>query len=191
VRHGAEHVGNRLSPARPSVISSETKTTPRTVSLVVRTRSAGRQQWRDRIAGGQAWNDPAAALRPARRADAPTSSSGTPSCSRRREEALRCSSRTTRRSRSPTCSCLGGGSGDGVFAISVTPLVLEIKPSTDTRNLLHGPVAFWPSYLAYPYVPVHRAGLGQPPRDGRPHPCSRPGRTALACLLQRGLGDGI
>ena len=38
---------------------------------------------------------------------------------------------------------------DGVFAISITLLVLEIKPPADDRNLLHGLLALWPSYLAY------------------------------------------
>ena len=38
---------------------------------------------------------------------------------------------------------------DGVFAISITLLVLEIKPPTDDENLLHGLLALWPSYLAY------------------------------------------
>jgi uncharacterized membrane protein len=38
---------------------------------------------------------------------------------------------------------------DAVFAITITLLVLEIKPPTDDRNLLHGLVALWPSYLAY------------------------------------------
>jgi uncharacterized membrane protein len=38
---------------------------------------------------------------------------------------------------------------DGVFAITITLLVLEIKRPTDDRNLLHGLVALWPSYLAY------------------------------------------
>ena len=38
---------------------------------------------------------------------------------------------------------------DGVFAISITLLVLEIRPPTDTRNLLHGLIDLWPSYLAY------------------------------------------
>jgi uncharacterized membrane protein len=38
---------------------------------------------------------------------------------------------------------------DGVFAITITLLVLEISPPTDDRNLLHGLVALWPSYLAY------------------------------------------
>jgi uncharacterized membrane protein len=36
-----------------------------------------------------------------------------------------------------------------VFAITVTLLVLEIRPPTDYTNLLHGLVALWPSYLAY------------------------------------------
>ena len=38
---------------------------------------------------------------------------------------------------------------DGVFAITITLLVLEIDPPTDGENLLHGLVALWPSYLAY------------------------------------------
>jgi uncharacterized membrane protein len=39
---------------------------------------------------------------------------------------------------------------DGVFAITITLLVLEIRPPTDYRDLLHGLLALWPSYLAYP-----------------------------------------
>ena len=38
---------------------------------------------------------------------------------------------------------------DAVFAITITLLVLEIRPPTDDRNLLHGLLALWPSYLAY------------------------------------------
>src|SRR5438093_12870429 len=38
---------------------------------------------------------------------------------------------------------------DAVFAITITLLILEIRPPTDDRNLLHGLVALWPSYLAY------------------------------------------
>src|SRR5258705_4760465 len=38
---------------------------------------------------------------------------------------------------------------DAVFAITITLLVLEIRPPTDYNNLLHGLVALWPSYLAY------------------------------------------
>jgi uncharacterized membrane protein len=38
---------------------------------------------------------------------------------------------------------------DGVFAISITLLVLEIKPPTDEADLLHGLLELWPSYLAY------------------------------------------
>jgi uncharacterized membrane protein len=38
---------------------------------------------------------------------------------------------------------------DAVFAITITLLVLEIRPPTDYTNLLHGLVALWPSYLAY------------------------------------------
>src|SRR5436190_9149423 len=36
---------------------------------------------------------------------------------------------------------------DGVFAISITLLVLEIRPPADYENLLHGLLALWPSYL--------------------------------------------
>jgi TMEM175 potassium channel family protein len=38
---------------------------------------------------------------------------------------------------------------DAVIAIAVTLLVLEIRPPRDTRHLLHGLVALWPSYLSY------------------------------------------
>ena len=38
---------------------------------------------------------------------------------------------------------------DGVFAISITLLVLEIKPPGDNTRLLHGLLELWPSYLAY------------------------------------------
>jgi uncharacterized membrane protein len=38
---------------------------------------------------------------------------------------------------------------DGVFAITITLLVLEIRPPTDYKNLLHSLVELWPSYLAY------------------------------------------
>jgi uncharacterized membrane protein len=38
---------------------------------------------------------------------------------------------------------------DAVFAITITLLVLEIRPPADDENLLHGLVELWPSYLAY------------------------------------------
>ena len=38
---------------------------------------------------------------------------------------------------------------DGVIAIAITLLVLEIRPPEDTRHLLRGLLALWPSYLAY------------------------------------------
>jgi len=38
---------------------------------------------------------------------------------------------------------------DGVFAISITLLILEIKPPSDYGHLLHGLAVLWPSYLAY------------------------------------------
>ena len=38
---------------------------------------------------------------------------------------------------------------DAVFAITVTLLVLNIRPPADYTNLLHGLVALWPSYIAY------------------------------------------
>ncbi|CAG7645505.1 conserved membrane hypothetical protein [Actinacidiphila bryophytorum] len=38
---------------------------------------------------------------------------------------------------------------DGVIAIAVILLVLEIHPPPDTRRLLHGLAELWPSYLAY------------------------------------------
>ena len=38
---------------------------------------------------------------------------------------------------------------DGVFAITITLLVLEIRPPTGGASLVHGLLALWPSYLAY------------------------------------------
>jgi TMEM175 potassium channel family protein len=38
---------------------------------------------------------------------------------------------------------------DAVFAITITLLVLEIRPPTHYSNLLHDLLALWPSYLAY------------------------------------------
>jgi uncharacterized membrane protein len=38
---------------------------------------------------------------------------------------------------------------DGVIAIAVTLLVLEIRPPQDSQHLLQGLVALWPSYLIY------------------------------------------
>lgn len=38
---------------------------------------------------------------------------------------------------------------DGVFAIAITLLVLEIRTPTDYKNLLRGLATLWPSYLAY------------------------------------------
>jgi uncharacterized membrane protein len=36
--------------------------------------------------------------------------------------------------------------GDGVIAIAVTLLVLEIKPPEHSAHLLHGLLKLWPSY---------------------------------------------
>jgi len=38
---------------------------------------------------------------------------------------------------------------DGVFAIAITLLILEIRPPAEYGNLLHELAALWPSYLAY------------------------------------------
>jgi uncharacterized membrane protein len=38
---------------------------------------------------------------------------------------------------------------DAVMAIAVTLLVLEIRPPEDTRHLLQGLAALWPSYVTY------------------------------------------
>jgi uncharacterized membrane protein len=38
---------------------------------------------------------------------------------------------------------------DAIIAIAVTLLVLEIRPPQDTRHLLHGLAALWPSYVSY------------------------------------------
>ena len=39
------------------------------------------------------------------------------------------------------------GFSDGVFAITITLLILEIEPPDD-EDLLHGLLELWPSYLA-------------------------------------------
>jgi Endosomal/lysosomal potassium channel TMEM175 len=41
------------------------------------------------------------------------------------------------------------GFSDAVFAITITLLILEIRPPTGDESLLHGLVALWPSYLGY------------------------------------------
>jgi uncharacterized membrane protein len=38
---------------------------------------------------------------------------------------------------------------DGVFAITITLLILEIRPPANDEDLLNGLLALWPSYLAY------------------------------------------
>ena len=38
---------------------------------------------------------------------------------------------------------------DAVFAITITLLILEIRPPKDYTNLLHSLAVLWPSYLAY------------------------------------------
>jgi uncharacterized membrane protein len=38
---------------------------------------------------------------------------------------------------------------DGVIAIAVTLLVLDLHPPPDGRHLLHGLLALWPSYVSY------------------------------------------
>ena len=43
---------------------------------------------------------------------------------------------------------------DGVFAITITLLVLEIRPPTGDESLLHGVAALWPSYLSYAVLGV-------------------------------------
>jgi uncharacterized membrane protein len=41
---------------------------------------------------------------------------------------------------------------DGVFAIAITVLVLEIHPPQDTHHLGHSLATLWPSYLAYAFT---------------------------------------
>jgi uncharacterized membrane protein len=38
---------------------------------------------------------------------------------------------------------------DGVFAVAITLLVLDLRPPEDTRDLGHALAQLWPSYLAY------------------------------------------
>jgi TMEM175 potassium channel family protein len=47
---------------------------------------------------------------------------------------------------------------DAVFAIAVTLLVLDIRPPEDTRHLLHGLAALWPSYDGHRVPALRRRG---------------------------------
>ena len=38
---------------------------------------------------------------------------------------------------------------DGVIAIAVTLLVLNLRPPDDTQHFVHGLIALWPSYVSY------------------------------------------
>ena len=52
--------------------------------------------------------------------------------------------------------------GDGVFAIAITLLVLEIAvPAVSGTELLHGLAEQWPAYLAYGHeLLLHRRACG-------------------------------
>jgi uncharacterized membrane protein len=79
---------------------------------------------------------------------------------------------------------------DAVFAIAVTLLVLEIRPPQDTRHLLHGLAALWPSYLAYAitftviwgYARHHHRLLGTTIDSAGARAISRRFRLALAWI---------
>jgi hypothetical protein len=76
---------------------------------------------------------------------------------------------------------------DAVFAITITLLVLEIRPPNDYGNLLHGLLALWPSYLAYGVTFLFIGQVwAKPPRRLRPHSYSGPGRTAAEHLAADG-----
>ena len=130
----------------------------------------------------------------AKRRSSPAPSTTTPTRSNRPADgsALICCSQTARRRRRSTCDALGrpqprcratpGGwsaFSDAVFAITITLLVLEIRPPTDyTQSAARPRRALAVLSRLRGHVPVHRTGVGEPPRHVRPHPCSRPGRTA-------------
>ena len=71
---------------------------------------------------------------------------------------------------------------DAVFAIAVTLLVLEIRPPQDTRHLLHGLAALWPSYLSYAITFLLIGQVWASCGDGSDLPVERAGdcRPALA-----------
>jgi TMEM175 potassium channel family protein len=59
------------------------------------------------------------------------------------------------------------GFSDAVFAITITLLVLEIKPPSDYTNLLHDLAALWPSYLAYAVTFLFIGQVGDSTARGR------------------------
>ena len=78
---------------------------------------------------------------------------------------------------------------DAVFAITITLLVLEIRPPTDYSNLLHDLLALWPSYLAYGVTFLFIGQVWANHHVMFDHiPCGRPSRTALEHLAADGRG---
>jgi uncharacterized membrane protein len=60
---------------------------------------------------------------------------------------------------------------DGVFAIAITLLVLEIRPPEDLAHLPHELAQLWPSYVAYV------VSFGRRRADPGPHAQFHPGRA--------------
>jgi Endosomal/lysosomal potassium channel TMEM175 len=81
---------------------------------------------------------------------------------------------------------------DGVIAIAVTLLVLEIRPPRDTRHLLRGLAVLWPSYVSYVITfMLIGHGVGEPSRVFLPaegfSSAARPGSgSSEAPMLCRG-----
>jgi Endosomal/lysosomal potassium channel TMEM175 len=79
---------------------------------------------------------------------------------------------------------------DGVFAITTTLLVFEIRPPEDYDRLLHDLVELWPSYLAYAvtFLFIGQVWANHHAAFVSPHPFAAVSSNARSC---RHCGDGF
>jgi uncharacterized membrane protein len=71
---------------------------------------------------------------------------------------------------------------DAVIAIAITLLILEIRPPEDTRHLIAGLAALWPSYVSYVTTFLL---IGQVWVDPRTSPAGERARSTTAAILTR------